>query len=90
MAELNTLPGWKCVRQIGAGSFGKVYEIQHTEYGKVYKAALKVVRIPQDPSDLKRAYSEGMDRRSEEHTSELQSLRLISVVAVSLIGRAHV
>lgn len=49
MAELNTLPGWKCVRQIGAGSFGKVYEIQHTEYGKVYKAALKVVRIPQDP-----------------------------------------
>lgn len=62
MAELNTLPGWKCVRQIGAGSFGKVYEIQHTEYGKVYKAALKVVRIPQDPSDLKRAYSEGMDR----------------------------
>lgn len=62
MAELNTLPGWKCVRQIGAGSFGKVYEIQHTEYGKVYKAALKVVRIPQDPSDLKQAYSEGMDR----------------------------
>ena len=62
MAELNTLPGWKCVRQIGAGSFGKVYEIQHTEYGKVYKAALKGVRIPQDPSDLKRAYSEGMDR----------------------------
>lgn len=62
MAELNTLPGWKCVRQIGAGSFGKVYEIQHIEYGKVYKAALKVVRIPQDPSDLKRAYSEGMDR----------------------------
>ena len=48
MAELNTLPGWKCVRQIGAGSFGKVYEIQHTEYGKVYKAALKVVRIDID------------------------------------------
>ena len=62
MSELNTLPGWKCVRQIGAGSFGKVYEIQHTEFGKVYKAALKVVRIPHDPSDLKRAYSEGMDR----------------------------
>lgn len=62
MAELNTLPGWKCVRQLGSGSFGKVYEIQHTEYNKVYKAALKVVRIPQDPSDLKRVYSEGMDR----------------------------
>lgn len=64
MAELNTLPGWQCNRQIGAGSFGKVYEIQREEYNKVYKAALKVIRIPQDPSDLRRAYSEGMDRKS--------------------------
>lgn len=64
MAELNTLPGWQCVKLLGAGSFGKVYEIKREEYNKVYKAALKVIRIPQDPSDLRRAYSEGMDRKS--------------------------
>ena len=40
MAEINTWPGWKCVRQLGAGSFGKVYEIERDDSGKTYKAAL--------------------------------------------------
>ncbi|MBE5882023.1 MAG: serine/threonine-protein kinase [Lachnospiraceae bacterium] len=64
MSQLNTWPGWECVRQIGAGAFGKVYEIQREEYGKVYKAALKVITIPQNPSEVQDAYSEGMDEKS--------------------------
>ena len=62
MAEINTWPGWECVRQLGAGSFGKVYEIQKIEHGKVYKSALKVISIPQNDADIENAYSEGLDR----------------------------
>ena len=62
MAEINTWSGWECVRQLGAGSFGKVYEIQKSEHGKVYKSALKVISIPQNDADIENAYSEGLDR----------------------------
>ena len=64
---MNTWPGWECVRQIGAGAFGKVYEIQREENGKIYKAALKVISIPQEQSDIESALSEGMTK--EEVTS---------------------
>ena len=63
MAEINTWPGWECVRQLGAGSFGKVYEIQKVENGKIYKSALKVITIPQNDADIENIYSEGMDER---------------------------
>ena len=46
MSEICTWPGSKCVRLLGEGSFGKVYEIEHTDYGQTYKAALKVISIP--------------------------------------------
>ena len=64
MQERNTWPGWECVRLIGTGSFGKVYEIQREEFGKTYKAALKVITVPQNPSDIQNAYDDGMDEKS--------------------------
>lgn len=64
MGEINTWPGWECVRQLGAGSFGKVYEIQRTEGGKAYKSALKVITIPQNDSEIENAYSTGMDEKA--------------------------
>lgn len=54
-------PEWQVVGQIGEGSFGKVYEIQREEYGNVYKAALKVITIPQSQSEIQSAYSKGLD-----------------------------
>ena len=71
MALINTWPGWECVGPLGAGAFGKVYEIQKEESGKIYKAALKVISIPQDESDIESAYSEGMSK--EEITSYFRS-----------------
>lgn len=62
MTENNFWPGWECVRQLGSGSFGNVYEIQKSEHGKVYKSALKIIRIPQNDVDIENAYSEGMDQ----------------------------
>lgn len=64
MAEINTWPGWECVRLLGAGSYGKVYEIKRTEFGKTYSAALKVITIPRDQADIQNAYSDGMSKES--------------------------
>ena len=58
------LNDWKIVRSIGAGAFGKVYEIQKNKYGVVAKAALKVMHIPHSPSDVQAILQEGMDERS--------------------------
>ena len=57
-------PGWENVRLLGAGSFGKVYEIQRQESGETYKAALKIITIPQNRADVVSAYNDGMDDKS--------------------------
>ena len=57
-------PDWECVRLIGEGAYGKVYEIRKEDYGVVSRAALKVITIPQSQSDLRTAISEGLDRES--------------------------
>ena len=44
--------GWNIVRKIGQGSFATVYEIEREDFGYHYKAALKVIRIPQSEQDL--------------------------------------
>ena len=45
-------PGWKLVRLIGEGSYGKVYEIQKTDFGEAFSAAMKVISIPNDNNGL--------------------------------------
>ncbi len=73
--------GWTIVEFIGAGSFGEVYKIEKTEFGHVYESALKVIKIPRNKSEIKTAYSEGMDDETvgdyfrsivEEIVSELE------------------
>ena len=54
-------PGWDTVGRLGAGSFGAVYEIQRTLFGKMEKAALKVITIPRDPGEVEELYSSGYD-----------------------------
>lgn len=57
-------PQWKIVKNIGEGSFGKVYEIERKDVGGCYKAALKVISIPQSESEIHSILSEGMDMKS--------------------------
>ena len=54
------LGDWKIKRELGKGSFGEVYEIEKTEFGATFSAALKVISIPQSEDDYKEALSEGM------------------------------
>ena len=57
-------PGWETVRLIGRGSFGAVYEIERDILGEREKAALKVIRIPQNESDIQEMYGDGYDEES--------------------------
>ena len=43
---------WKICRELGQGSYGTVYEIQREDFGGVYKAALKVITVPQSGKEL--------------------------------------
>lgn len=51
---------WKINRVIGTGSFGTVYEIEREEFGRVYKAAAKVITIPDDSNAAFQVAEEGM------------------------------
>ena len=77
-------PGWETVRLIGRGSFGAVYEIQRDIFGDIEQAALKVISIPQNASDIDEMYSDGYDE--ESITSTFQS-HLKSIVAEYSIMR---
>lgn len=71
-------PGWETVRLIGQGSFGAVYEIRRQVFDDMEQAALKVISIPQNQSDIDELYSDGYDE--ESITSTFQS-HLKSIVA---------
>ena len=57
-------PGWETIQLIGRGSFGEVYEIRRDVFGDIEKAALKVISIPQNESDIDELYSDGYDEES--------------------------
>ena len=73
-----TWPGWETVRLIGRGNYGAVYEIERDMLGEKEKAALKVISIPQNDSDIGEMYSDGYD--DESITSTFQE-HLKSIVA---------
>lgn len=58
------LGNWTLNRLIGEGSYGKVYEADREDFGVTYKAAIKIITIPQNKSELKSVMSEGMDKES--------------------------
>ena len=57
-------PGWKTVRKIGAGSYGAVYEIEREIPGGKESAALKVLSIPQNESEIEDLFNSGYDKTS--------------------------
>ena len=71
-------PGWETVQLIGRGSFGAVYEIQRSVLGDIEKAALKVISIPQNDSDIEEMFGDGYD---EESITSTFHAHLKSIVA---------
>lgn len=60
----NIWPGWTITKVLGRGSFGTVYEIQREMFGNVETAALKVISIPQNESDIEEMRNDGYDEKS--------------------------
>ena len=58
--RLSTIwPEWKVVEKLGEGSFGKVYKIVKEGHDAASSAAVKVLSIPQNESDLASLQAEG-------------------------------
>ena len=55
---------WHIVRELGEGSFGKVFEIEREDFGEIYKSALKVLTVPSKESELKSVMNNGLDVES--------------------------
>ena len=52
-------PDWEIEKQLGAGSYGCVFQAKRTDLVGESHAAIKVVRIPQDESELEALRMEG-------------------------------
>ncbi len=60
-----SLPGWRIIREIGAGSFGNVYEVEKTDaFSDGIRSAMKVISIPQSSRELSELRNEGYDGKS--------------------------
>lgn len=62
--------GWELANEkpIGRGGFGEVYEIKRNMYGLEERAAMKILSIPKDESDLDALRFEGLDDDSIART----------------------
>ena len=90
-SELDYAP-WKVVRQLGQGSFGSVYEIHREEFGETYTAALKVISIPQDESEVIANRANGMDDQSMTfyYNSVVQELTHEFAILSKLKGHTNI
>lgn len=71
-------PGWSVVREIGSGSYGKVYEIHRRNGGWLEKAAMKVIRVPANPAEMEQLRMDGMTNEDTEtylarHVEEIRT-----------------
>ena len=60
------LDGWKIKSLLGEGSYGRVFEMERTEFGQTYQAALKVITVPQSKAEIGSILSEGMSTPQAE------------------------
>lgn len=81
------IPGWELRRIVGKGSSATVYEVSKMDaLGGETKAALKVISIPTDTSDIQALRDEGLDDASISDTYRSQmeliarELRLMSTL----------
>ena len=54
------LGNWTLVKQVGEGSYGKVYEAHREDFGVTYRAAIKIITVPSAQAEVSSVRSEGM------------------------------
>ena len=85
-------PGWETGKLIGRGSFGAVYEIHRQIFDIKETAALKVITIPQNASDIEEMYEDGYDDESITSTfhSHLKSIIAEYSLMRQMSGNANI
>jgi len=87
--KIPSMPGWEIVRELGEGSYGKVFEVHKNNFDVTTKAALKLIRIPKSVSDIREAMSEGMDEQSVTTYFEGIVKRFVKEIAVMSELKSH-
>lgn len=65
MDKINEIwPEWQAEELLGTGSFGKVYKVRREKMGHISYAAVKVIELPQEMSEVKNLRTSGMDNSS--------------------------
>ena len=54
-------PDWQIEGLLGHGAYGYVYQARHEDYGAVSSAAVKIIPVPQESSEIEGLEAEGMD-----------------------------
>ncbi len=72
---------WILERTIGEGSYGTVYEAVRKDDPSI-RAAIKVIPIPQDPSEVQELYSQGFDTAQAKEFFDQAAAELIREVKV--------
>lgn len=57
-------PKWQVVEPLGEGGFGKVYKAKRVSFGDEMYSAIKVVRIPNNHSEVKEMSTSGLSQES--------------------------
>ena len=91
--NLNAIwPDWRVVKNIGEGSFGKVYEVVHKEHDLSHHAAVKVISIPRNRAEIDEFRATGNDKLSVYSYFESIKTDFVNEIKlmVSLKGTANI
>ena len=83
---------WKIVKDLGGGTYGRVYEIERNVSGVREKAALKIVSRPKDANEVEAYYSSGYDKASiaESYEQEIQNYVQEYMIMKELQGQSNI
>lgn len=87
--KIPSMSGWEIVRELGEGSYGKVFEVHKNNFDVTAKAAVKLIRIPKSVSEIREAMSEGMDEQSVTTYFEGIVKRFVKEIAVMSELKSH-
>lgn len=83
---------WYITKQIGEGSYGRVYIIERHELGQTYRSALKAITVPGSQDEIKSAMSDGMTREDVTGYYKNVANNIISefILMSKLKGNSHI
>jgi len=80
---------WYIDKELGEGSFGKVFSIKRDDFGQTYKAALKVISFPNTITEIDSLKSEGMDDKSISQYYETFATELVKEFSLMSKLKGH-